>query len=199
MGKSVRMLACVGFSLALLACSSEPRWQLTKIDGHLPELRFSGSSETGAQIDSAVLQGQVVLLYFGFSHCVEDCPIVMARLAAVLNDLAADASQVRILVDSLDPAHDAAPVLQRYLALFDARHSVGLTASDEETEALAKRYRIAFYPAHNQPLEADIPHSDAVYVFDQSGRARLLITPRDSNAVIESDLHRLVAERSTTR
>ncbi len=184
--------------LGLSGCSASPPWHLANIEGHLPDLRFKGQSQNGAEVDAEAVKGSVVLLYFGFTHCAEDCPIIMARVSSVLADLGPLADQVRVVFVSLDPSHDHVPVLGRYLAAFGQAHSIGLTASDAATEALAKRYRVAFYPARAATLAADLPHSSAVYVFDQRGRVRLLMTPRDSNASVEQDLRRLVAEGSAT-
>jgi protein SCO1/2 len=104
--------------------------------------------------------------------------------------LEGQADRVRILFVTLDPVHDTPDVLQRYVTAFDAGHAVGLTGNEKAIENLAKRYRVAFRP--RKPGSDDIVHSAAVYVFDQQGQARLLVTPDDTIEMVAGDLRRLL-------
>jgi protein SCO1/2 len=172
---------------ALCGCNNQG-WRLTSVAGHLPDLRFSLTDDTGRAADARDERGDIVLLYFGFAGCSLQCPVTMHRLADILKDMGGQADRVRVLFVSVDPAHDTPAKLHRYLAAFDTRHMVGLTGSPDAIERMARRYRAAYRPMDDG---ADRPHSDTVYIFDANGHARLLATPADSDAAIETDIKRL--------
>ncbi len=103
---------------------------------------------------------------------------------------------MRVLFVTVDPNRDSLPVLKDYTAAF-APQMVGLRGTADQLAALAKRYRVAYSVT---PAKGDQPyavtHCSAIYVFDQTGKVRLLIssmataTPDIDGAA--ADLARLV-------
>ncbi|WP_415914030.1 SCO family protein [Paraburkholderia sp. J12] len=179
---------------ALAACShpADP-WQLTNVTGHLPDLDFSLTDDSGRPVTGASFSGQTTLVYFGYTHCPDVCPETMARLMQVMAKLGPDARNLRILFISVDPDRDTPAVLHTYVAAFDAQHILGLTGSDSQIESLAKRYRVAYQMEKRNPDGSyDVTHSSAVYVFDAGGRARLLATDNDTPDVIAHDVRRVI-------
>lgn len=189
-----RLTRCLLLCTALLAgCSSESRqWSLTDVRGHLPDLEFTLTSDQGRSVRAADYRGDIILLYFGYTHCPDVCPTTMARLASVTQRLGKAADRVRILFVSVDPARDTPTLMQRYVSAFDS-HAVGLTGSGDAIEALAKRYRVAYQEekgdAHGN---YEVTHSSGVYIFDKDGHARLLATPDDSVEAITHDVRQLL-------
>lgn len=185
-------LACV----ALIAgCSHDDGpWQLTNVTGHLPDLAFTLTEDTGQSVTGSAFRGKTTLVYFGYTHCPDVCPETMARLMQVLGKLPADdAKQVRILFISVDPARDTPQALHEYVAAFDAEHIRGLTGTDAQVESLAKRYRVAYQMEKRDPNGSyEVTHSSAVYVFDREGHARLLATSNDTPDAIAHDLRRVI-------
>jgi protein SCO1/2 len=108
---------------------------------------------------------------------------------------------VQVLFVTVDPGRDSLPVLGRYLGLFGPRF-VGLRGTPDQLAILARRYRIAYSvtPAGGGK-GVEVTHSSAVYVFDRSGAARLLVPSLASaNPDIKSvaaDLTRLAHEHSS--
>ncbi|NIE58856.1 MULTISPECIES: SCO family protein [unclassified Burkholderia] len=196
----IRTAAALTAAVALAACThDEPRWNLTNVTGHLPDLSFTLTGGDGHPVDADAFQGQVALVYFGYTHCPDVCPETMARLMEVLAKLGPQANNVRILFVSVDPARDTPQAMQSYVAAFDAAHARGLTGTDRQIESLAKRYRVAYQMEKRDPSGGyEVTHSSAVYIFDASGRARLLATDRDSPDAIAADLRRIIDTASTT-
>ncbi|MDR3098995.1 MAG: SCO family protein [Paraburkholderia sp.] len=189
------MLALAGSAVLLGACSrpAEP-WQLTDVSGHLPDLTFALTADSGKPITGADLRGDTALVYFGYTHCPDVCPETMARLMQVIEKLGPDAQHVRILFISVDPARDTPQALHAYVGAFDAQHALGLTGTDAQIESLAKRYRVAYQMEKRDPDGSyEVTHSSAVYVFDAQGRARLLATDKDSPDAIAHDVRRVMA------
>ncbi|WP_407672003.1 SCO family protein [Paraburkholderia acidisoli] len=182
----------------LAACSPRGQpWELTNVSGHLPDLDFALTADNGQPATGASFRGKTALVYFGYTHCPDVCPETMARLMSVLAKLGPDAQDVRILFISVDPARDTPAALHAYVGAFDAQHARGLTGSDAQVEALAKRYRVAYQMEQRDPNgDYEVTHSSAVYVFDAEGRARLLATDHDTPDAIAHDLRRVI--RGTT-
>jgi protein SCO1/2 len=181
-------------AVLLAACASHPNWQLDDVSGHLPDLKFQLTNDLGKPVTAATYRGKVVVLYFGYTHCPDVCPLTLVHLHTVLQKLGKDAGDVRVLFVTVDPARDTVPVLHQYVTAFDPR-IVGLTGTQDEIAKLAKRYRAYFQRETPKKSSADyeVTHSSAIYVFDREGRARLLATPGTTNDAIFHDL-KILAE-----
>ncbi|AYZ67782.1 SCO family protein [Burkholderia multivorans] len=200
LSRVVRTVAALAAAVALAACTrGEPRWRLTDVTGHLPDLSFTLTGGDGRPVDASAFRGRVSLVYFGYTHCPDVCPETMARLMEVLAQLGPQARNVRILFVSVDPARDTPQAMQSYVAAFDAEHARGLTGTDRQIESLAKRYRVAYQMEQRDPSGGyEVTHSSAVYIFDANGRARLLATDRDKPDAIAADVRRILDSASST-
>ncbi|HEX7370054.1 MAG TPA: SCO family protein [Rhodanobacteraceae bacterium] len=181
--------------LLLAACASQPKWQLDNVAGHLPDLKFHLTNDLGKPVTAANYRGKVVLLYFGYTHCPDVCPLTLVHLHTVLQKLGKQADDVQVLFVTVDPARDTVPVLHQYVTAFDPR-IVGLTGSQDELAELTKRYR-AFYQREtpkNTSGDYEVTHSSAIYIFGRQGHARLLATPGSTNDEILHDLKLLVGQ-----
>jgi len=182
-------------ALLLAACGhAPPPWQLNDVRGHLPDLQFSLTSDAGKSVTAADFRGKYVMMYFGYTHCPDVCPLTLVHLHGVMQKLGAEADKVRILFVSVDPARDTPQVLHQYVTAFDPR-IVGLTGTRQQITAMAKRYRAAFNQDAKQPNGGyEVSHSSGIYIFDTQGRARLLGTSADSTDEIAHDMNVLVKE-----
>ncbi len=192
----IGLAACALFALA--ACASHPQWQLDDVQGHLPDLNFEMTNDLGQPATAATYRGQVVLLYFGYTHCPDVCPLTLVHLHTVLQKMGKAADDVRVLFVTVDPTRDTVPVLHQYVTAFDPR-VVGLTGTRNAIAQLAKRYRAFYKPEPAKATSSDnyeVTHSSAIYVFDREGRARVLATPGSSNDEILHDLKILVEQGS---
>jgi protein SCO1/2 len=186
-------------SLLLNACRQDTQqpWQLTDISGHMPDLTFRLTDDQGKTVTAADYRGKVALLYFGYTHCPDVCPLTLAQLHVSMQKLGKLADNVRILFVSVDPTRDTPAVLHAYVTAFDS-HTVGLTGTPADIEALTKRYRAAF---SREPGKADgsydVSHSSGIYIFDTGGKARLLATPTDPQDKVVHDLQLLLNAGNT--
>jgi protein SCO1/2 len=118
--------------------------------------------------------GHVTLLYFGYTHCPDICPVQMANLAAVLGDLPWDLRQrVKVVFVTTDPARDTRIVLRRWLDRFDPTF-VGLSGT--VTEINAAQARLGLPPLVREgrgPGGSVIGHAAQVIAFTADGRTRV--------------------------
>lgn len=188
-------LAALFVPLLLAACShAPPPWQLNDVSGHLPDLQFSLTSDTGKPVTAADFRGKYVMMYFGYTHCPDVCPLTLVHLHLVMQKLGAEAGKVQILFVSVDPARDTPPVLHQYVTAFDPR-IVGLTGAPQQIAAMAKRYRAAFNVDAKQPNGGyEVSHSSGIYIFDKQGHAQLLGTSADAPDEFVHDMKLLIGQ-----
>ncbi len=171
---------------------SGPQYALKNITGLVSPLAFHLTDQDGLPVTAADYRHDVVLLYFGYTRCPDECPTTLAMLANALQTLGPQASQVRVLFVSVDPRRDTAAVLKRYVGNFGPQF-VGLRGDQAELTRLSKRYRIAYhYEKPDRYGNYEVDHSSAVFVFDRDGQARLLALSDNTAQQVASDLRRLL-------
>jgi protein SCO1/2 len=191
------LMGLMALSIMFLAGCSDPtqKWSLYDVSGHLPDLRFSLSGEGNKTITQQDLKDKTVLMFFGYASCPDVCPTTMAQLTEVLEKLGDDAKDVRIIFVSVDPHRDTPDVLQAYVNAFN-KNAIGLTGNEKQIAALARRYRVAYQIEKPKPGDDakiyDVTHSRGVFIFDKTGRARLLAPDTEKVEVVTQDLRQLL-------
>ncbi len=153
---------------------------------------FVLQSADGA-VDSKMLRGKVVLIYFGYTHCPDVCPASMAAGAMALKTLSAEErSRVRLLMVSVDPERDTLKHLKEYTAFFHPE-LIGVTGSANEIATLAKAFGAGYI---RQPAAADgsyaVDHTTATYVVDPEGKLAAVLELGASNDRIVSTIRKLL-------
>ena len=179
-------------ALLLTGCATQLQPDVTDVRGLVAPLEFNLTNQNGRAVTAADYRGDIVMLYFGYTHCTQECPATLAMLADALDRLGPLASRVRVLFVTVDPRRDTIPVLKRYVGDFGP-HFVGLRGTDAQLTAMIKRYRVSYHdekPEKNGNYE--VIHSSVVFIFDGHGRARLLAQTGFSSAAIAADVRRLL-------
>ncbi|WP_158243151.1 SCO family protein [Acidimangrovimonas sediminis] len=182
---------------ALAACRHGKPFHSVDVTGALPALDFTLTrASDGRTVTQADYRGALVMLFFGYTHCPDVCPLTMGNLAQVLDRMGDGARDIRVLFVTVDPNRDTPGVLARYSAQFGPGVEA-LRGTDNQLADVTRRYRVTYKvtPPHgSQPYR--VIHGPSVYVFGPRGRARLLI-PRlyDAGADVAGvteDMTRLV-------
>jgi len=119
---------------------------------------FKLVDQNGDPITDADLKGKPHLVFFGYTHCPDVCPLTLVHLHTVLQKMGKAADDVRVLFVTVDPARDTVPVLHQYVTAFDPR-VVGLTGTQDAIAQLAKRYRAFYKPEtpNDKAGDYDVP------------------------------------------
>lgn len=154
-----------------------------------PALAFTAAD--GQRFDLAAQQGNVVLLYFGYTHCPDVCPTTLSDWARAKRALGADTTNVRFVFISMDPDRDTPELAATYARQFDPAF-VGLTGTTQALEDLKKRWSIAAYP-EGDPRDGfyTVAHPAHTFVVDRQGRLRVLFDPGVSGEELAQDLRKL--------
>jgi protein SCO1/2 len=130
---------------------------------------FTVIAHDGRVVSSADLAGQPYLVFFGYTHCPDICPMALFDISAVFKELGPD-KKVAALFVTVDPERDTPDVLKAYLENFDSR-IVGLTGDRGKTEALAKAFRVYAKKVPGEKAEDyTVDHTGVVYLMDKRGK-----------------------------
>jgi len=113
------------------------------------------------------LRGQVVLLFFGYTHCPDICPQTLYHLAQIYKRLGRP-QDLQVLMITVDPERDDPDTTDRYAKLFDKRF-VGLSGSPEAVARVAAQY----YVYSRREPNGLINHTATVTLVDSRGLIRI--------------------------
>ncbi len=151
---------------------------------------------------AAETPGHVTLLYFGYTHCPDVCPINMALAAAAIRLLPAyEQNRVTTVFVTTDPVRDTAPVLRSWLNAFDPRF-VGLTGSvaqihQAETQVQMPLSYVETAAPGASTASYQVAHADYTLVWAPSTSSTLQVDATDSPANLATTLKHLLSARST--
>jgi protein SCO1/2 len=114
-------------------------------------------------------RGKFMLVYFGYTHCPDVCPLTLSVMAGALQELGASADRIVPIFVTVDPARDTPKIMREYVASFGPRF-VGLTGTPQQIARVAREYHV--YYAKQSPAHGgyEVNHSSVIYLMDTSGR-----------------------------
>ena len=178
------LLAVVVYMAAFRA---PPAFHGTTYDQVAPAAPFSLTDHTGRAVTLDDYRGKVVLLFFGFTHCPDVCPLTLSRLARVTDGLGRDAEDVRILLVTVDPERDTPAVLGEYVRRFTPR-AVGLTGDSASLERAYRGYGVYSMEGHH-----GMTHSSVVYGIDREGNLQVVIPYEATDEAVRDDVRSLLS------
>ena len=121
-------------------------------------------------------RGQLMLVFFGYTHCPDVCPIGLQAMTEALESLGESGNVVRPIFITVDPARDTPERLKEYARNFHPR-LLALTGSEERIAQVTKAYRI--YSAQSKPAEShkdanQAAHDHVNYLMDHSSYIYLM-------------------------
>ena len=154
------------------------------------------SDQNGEAFTLAQDEGNVSLIYFGYTTCPDLCPTTLNDFAIVKEELGEEAaSDVDFIMVTFDPERDTQARMKEYLNFFDPEF-IGLRGDDAQTQQFLKDYGVTIkrveYP--NSSTGYLIDHTALIYVIDKEGRLRLTYPYGTDPAMIAEDVQHLVME-----
>jgi len=149
-----------------------------------PAPGFSLTDQNGQSVSLSSLRGKFVLIYFGYTHCTNECPATMAILTKARSLLGNQATQVQVVFIATDPARDTPQAVGEFLNRFDSSF-LGATGTQAQLQPVWAEYGVTVE-------DGGETHSSYVYLIDPNGNL-LMTYPFPSTAEgISSDLRLLL-------
>jgi protein SCO1/2 len=190
----LRNLACVAAACLLFAsCSGGgPAFRSTDITGAELGRDFKLIDHNGQPRTLADFRGKVLVVFFGFTHCPDVCPITLSELARALKRLGADAQRVQVVMITVDPERDAPQVLKQYVTALDPGF-LGLTGDPQAIAETAREFKVFYQKSPGATPQAySVDHSSGTFVYDPAGRLRLLVGYGQGADVFAHDIGQLL-------
>ena len=142
-------------------------------------------------------RGQVVYLYFGYTHCPDVCPTSLATLAAAFNQLTpSQLARVQGLFVTVDPERDDLERLDAYVHWFHPRIRA-LTGTAEQIAQAAARFGVEYQkePLPDSAMGYAMNHTAAIYVITPEGELGYVF-PHGTPAEVLAEAARHLLEKA---
>ena len=124
-------------ALLLAACGrsvASGELQGDVVDPPRPKPSFTLTDTSGERYEfAAETQGKLALLYFGYVNCPDICPVHLAQIAEVFDQLSEVARETEVVFVSVDPDRDSPDEIRAFLDNIDSRF-IGLTGTRAELD-----------------------------------------------------------------
>ncbi|HKI57044.1 MAG TPA: SCO family protein [Trueperaceae bacterium] len=119
--------------------------------------------------------GDVVLLFFGYTHCPDVCPTEMMRLAQIHRRLPGqDRERVHVLMVTVDPERDTPALMASYAQAFDPSF-IGLSGTPAQIADVAGAFYVSYERAgQTRPDRYFVNHTSAAYVLNTERQLALI-------------------------
>lgn len=148
---------------------------------------FSLLDVDGAPIDKSVFSDKWSVVFFGFTHCPDVCPITLTVMKDVVKQLeSVDVPQPQTVFVSVDPNRDTPEVMKRYIGYFNPDF-LGVTGELNEVHKFTKALGIvtAFTARADDPTQYDVDHTASMLLIDPEQRVRAkLSAPHTADAIV---------------
>ena len=174
----VIILAVLVVSIAVLSLR-EPSFRGAVITPPWTAPEIQLTDHNGKSFSLSGQRGKVVLLYFGYTNCPDECPLTMAHMKLALEGLGDRAKEVQVVMVSTDPERDTAQALKDFMDKFNPSF-LGLTGTAEELQKAWKDYGVTVENGGET-------HSTFLYVIDPIGDIRETFLPDSEPSDISAD------------
>ncbi|MFP3914070.1 MAG: SCO family protein [Actinomycetota bacterium] len=113
--------------------------------------------------------GKLTLLYFGYTHCPDICPVHLAQIAETFDQIPRVADATEMVFVTVDPERDTPEVVRQFLDNFDSRF-VGLRGTPAQLEAAQEAVGVAPAFKEGEGDDYTVQHAGQVFAWAPDGR-----------------------------
>jgi protein SCO1/2 len=179
----------------LLGPTKPYTFQGSLIDPPVEAPQFELSDVNGQRFRLSELEGQVVIMFFGYTSCPDVCPVTLTDFLRIRSKLGDQGEEVGFVFVTVDPDRDTPERMKKYLTNFDPT-IIGLTGERTELESVWSSYGV--YEAKvDGGSEGNylVDHSSRIYVIDADGNLLLTYLFGTEYQVIAEDVRHLVSRQ----
>src|ERR1043165_4319455 len=102
----IGILIAIAVLTAAVYVTNKPSFRGSVITPPWPAPQINLTDHNGKPFTMTDQRGKVVLLYFGYVNCPDECPLTMAHIKLALESVGNRAKDVQVIMVSTDPARD---------------------------------------------------------------------------------------------
>ena len=178
----------------ILGCSSKSPEYSTVLTKPIKLDEFMLTADDDSVFSNQSLKDKWSLLFFGYTHCPDVCPLTLHQLAQANKELADKLdSTPDIIMVSVDPDRDTSEILQKYVRSFGENVS-GVTGNNEELDKLTSQLGIFYNANKHEGENYSVNHSAAVILINKNAEFHAVFSAPHSIEHFVSDLPLLLKE-----
>ena len=178
----------------ILGCSSKSPEYSTVLTKPIKLDEFLLTADDDSVFSNQSLKDKWSLLFFGYTHCPDVCPLTLHQLAQANKELADKLdSTLDIIMVSVDPDRDTSEILQKYVRSFGENVS-GVTGKNEELDKLTSQLGIFYNANKHEGENYSVNHSAAVILINKNAEFHAVFSAPHSIEHFVSDLPLLLKE-----
>ena len=178
----------------ILGCSSKSPKYSTVLTKPIKLDEFLLTADDDSVFSNQSLKDKWSLLFFGYTHCPDVCPLTLHQLAQANKELADKLdSTPDIIMVSVDPDRDTSEILQKYVRSFGENVS-GVTGKNEELDKLTSQLGIFYNANKHEGENYSVNHSAAVILINKNAEFHAVFSAPHSIEHFVSDLPLILKE-----
>ena len=160
---------------------------------------FTLSDQNGNALKLSSLRGKAVLLFFGYTHCPDVCPLTLSDFKRIKQDLEQAAPEaadkVAYVMVSVDGQRDTPAVMKKYIEMFDPSF-IGLTGDPTQVANIGVDYGVKVQIQKTSANQTDytVAHTSYTYLLDPQGNWRVAYPFQTPPSLIANDMARMLKE-----
>lgn len=127
----------------------------------------------GSPVDVAAFDGELLVVFFGYTNCPDVCPTTLSQVAAARRQLGDDADRVQVLFVSVDPDRDDLASVGEYVSSFDPDF-LAATGDPDDVARVASQYGIFFAKGEALDDGYTVDHTASLMGIDTDGHLRIV-------------------------
>ncbi|MGI9642094.1 MAG: SCO family protein [Acidimicrobiia bacterium] len=202
-------VAVVGMAIALAGCGSDdttaslaevdplaarPIAEVSAIGTSVADISLPNVANNGQPFFMQAGDGEILVVYFGFTACPDICPTTLADVKKMLSILEDDAEQVTVAMVTIDPERDTDETMEAYLRSFVPDGVPLRTGFPDELAAVVDAFDADFDVIKSADGDVDVFHTAYLYAVDDTGVIRIIWPFGAEPEQIASDLVDLLAQ-----
>lgn len=158
----------VALVLALASCAPAHELRGSTYQNPQPAPPLNLQTTSGDPYRLADHQGEVVLLYFGYTNCPDECPATLSEWEWLSKQLGDDA-RVHYVFVTIDPKRDTPSVLREFLDQFNPAF-IGLSGTGDEIDAAKAGYGVFAQPDDEEDQHSAVTHTSRTFLIGPQGK-----------------------------
>ena len=200
--QSLFLWAGLGALLLVFGCQPTHTWRGELLEPQ-PAPPLEGTHWSGKPFELTQLQGQVAIVFYGYTYCPDVCPFALYKMKQLYAELGERAEELAVVFVSVDPQRDTVEKLASYVPGFDPRFH-GIRIEPENLEAVKEAWGLTVQ--YGQPKDGPgtesyyyVDHTGSYFVVDHGGQLLLEFPPNATVEDLATDLAYLIESEAPSK